>query len=166
MRLRRALLGVLSVVLLGAVGFIIFSRQPALPAMQPPSAAGFDRALVAKGAEFALIGNCNVCHTKQEGAPYAGGRPLKTPFGTIYATNITPDADTGIGSWSETAFLRAMREGVRRDGAHLYPAFPYDHFTKASVGDLRALYAFLMTREPVRAETPNNALAFPGLSGP
>ncbi len=161
MRLRRALLGVLSVVLLGAVGFIIFSRQPALPAMQPPSAAGFDRALVAKGAELALIGNCNVCHTKQDGAPYAGGRPLKTPFGTIYATNITPDADTGIGSWSETAFLRAMREGVRRDGAHLYPAFPYDHFTKATVGDLRALYAFLMTREPVRAETPNNALPFP-----
>jgi mono/diheme cytochrome c family protein len=161
MRLRRALLGVLSVVLLGAVGFIFFSRQPALPAMQPPSAAGFDRALVAKGAELALIGNCNVCHTKQDGAPYAGARPLKTPFGTIYATNITPDADTGIGSWSETAFLRAMREGVRRDGAHLYPAFPYDHFTKASVDDLRALYAFLMTREPVRAETPNNELSFP-----
>jgi mono/diheme cytochrome c family protein len=161
MRLRRALLGVLTLVLLGAVGFIFFSRQPALPAVQPPSTAGFDRALIAKGAELALIGNCNVCHTKQDGAPYAGGRPLKTPFGTIYATNITPDADTGIGSWSETAFLRAMHEGVRRDGAHLYPAFPYDHFTKASVDDLRALYAFLMTREPVRAETPNNALAFP-----
>jgi mono/diheme cytochrome c family protein len=161
MRLRRALLGVLSLVLLGAVGFIFFSRQPALPVMQQPSAASFDRALVAKGAELALIGNCNVCHTKQDGAPYAGGRPLKTPFGTIYASNITPDANTGIGSWSETAFLRAMREGVRRDGAHLYPAFPYDHFTKASVGDLRALYAFLMTREPVRAETPNNELPFP-----
>ncbi|HEU0058863.1 MAG TPA: cytochrome c [Hyphomicrobiaceae bacterium] len=161
MRLRRALLGVLSVVLLGAAGFVFFSRQPALPAMQPASAVSFDRALIAKGAELALIGNCNVCHSKQGGAPYAGGRPLKTPFGTIYATNITPDADTGIGAWSETAFLRAMREGVRRDGAHLYPAFPYDHFTKASVGDLRAIYAFLMTREPVRAETPNNELPFP-----
>ena len=154
-------MGVLGLVLLGAVGFIFFSRQPALPVMQPPSAASFDRALVAKGAELALIGNCNVCHTKQDGAPYAGGRPLKTPFGTIYASNITADANTGIGSWSETAFLRAMREGVRRDGAHLYPAFPYDHFTKASIGDLRALYAFLMTREPVRAETPNNELPFP-----
>src|SRR5262245_14985911 len=161
MRLRRALLGVLSVVLLGAVGFMFLSRQPALPAVQPASAADFDRALVGKGAELALIGNCNVCHTKQDGAPYAGGRPLKTPFGTIYASNITPDVDTGIGSWSQTAFLRAMREGVRRDGAHLYPAFPYDHFTKASDGDLRALYAFLMTREPVRAQTPNNELPFP-----
>src|SRR5262245_55875533 len=161
MRLRRALLGVLSVVLLGAVGFMFLSRQPALPAVQPASAADFDRALVGKGAELALIGNCNVCHTKQDGAPYAGGRPLQTPFGTIYATNITPDVDTGIGSWSETAFLRAMREGVRRDGAHLYPAFPYDHFTRVSDGDLRALYAFLMTREPVRAQTPNNELPFP-----
>jgi mono/diheme cytochrome c family protein len=161
MRLRRALLGVLGVVLLGAVGFIFFSRQPALPAIQAPLAASFDRVLVAKGAELAKIGNCNVCHTKADGAPYAGGRPLKTPFGTIYATNITPDADTGIGSWSQTAFLRAMREGVRRDGAHLYPAFPYDHFSKASADDLRALYAFLMTRTPVRAETPNNELPFP-----
>jgi len=161
MRLRRALLAVLSVVLLGAVGFIVFSRQPTLPAIPPASAADFDQALVSQGAELALLGNCNVCHTKLDGAPYAGGRPLKTPFGTIYATNITPDTDTGIGSWSETAFLRAMREGVRRDGAHLYPAFPYDHFTKASAGDLRALYAFLMTREPVRAQTPNNELPFP-----
>ena len=161
MRLRRALLGVFGVVLLGAVGVIFMSRHPALPAIAPPSAAGFDRVLIAKGAELALIGNCNVCHSKQDGAPYAGGRPLKTPFGTIYATNITPDSDTGIGSWSEAAFLRAMREGVRRDGAHLYPAFPYDHFTKASVGDLRAIYAFLMTREPVRAQTPNNELPFP-----
>ena len=65
-------------------------------------------------------------------SPLCGGRPLKTPFGTINASNITADANTGIGSWSEAAFLRAMREGVRRDGAHLYPAFPYDHFTKAS----------------------------------
>ena len=58
-----------------------------------------------------MIGNCNVCHTKSDGMPYAGGRPLQTPFGTIYATNITPDPETGIGGWSEAAFLRAMREG-------------------------------------------------------
>ena len=74
---------------------------------------------------------------------------MVTPFGTIFTTNITPDAETGLGRWSETAFLRAMQEGVRRDGAHLYPAFPYDHFTKVSANDLRAIYAFLMTRQPL-----------------
>jgi mono/diheme cytochrome c family protein len=161
MRLKRALLGLLSVVVLGVVGFFYFAQQPAIPAVQPPSATSFDRALIAKGAELAMLGNCNSCHTKEDGAAYAGGRPLETPFGTIYATNITPDPDTGIGSWSEAAFLRALRAGVRRDGAHLYPAFPYDHFTKASVEDGRALYAFLMTREPVQAQSMTNTLPFP-----
>jgi mono/diheme cytochrome c family protein len=86
---------------------------------------------------------------------------VPTPFGTIYGTNITPDPETGIGQWSERAFARAMQEGVRRDGAHLYPAFPYDHFTKLTADDIRALYAFLMTRHPVRATAPDNELAFP-----
>jgi mono/diheme cytochrome c family protein len=161
MRLKRALLGLLGVVLLGLAGLLYFSRQPALPSIEPAPAASFDRALVTKGAELALIGNCNSCHTRADGAAYAGGRPLETPFGTIYATNITPDLDTGIGAWSEAAFKRALREGVRRDGAHLYPVFPYDHFTKLGDGDVRALYAFFMTREPIRAPTSANALPFP-----
>ena len=161
MRLRRALLGLLGVVLLGLAAFFYVGRQPAMPAIQPPLPASFAAAEVARGAELARLGNCNVCHTKQEGMPYAGGRPLQTPFGTIYSTNITPDLDTGIGSWSQAAFLRAMREGVRRDGAHLYPAFPYDHFTKVSMGDLQALYSFLMTRQPVAAQAPRNTLPFP-----
>jgi mono/diheme cytochrome c family protein len=114
-----------------------------------------------RGSELSLIGNCNTCHTNDGGAPYAGGRPIPTSFGTIYSTNITPDPETGIGRWSEESFLRAMHEGIRRDGAHLYPAFPYDHFTKLSADDVRAIYAFLMTRDPVRAETPANDLAFP-----
>jgi mono/diheme cytochrome c family protein len=161
MRLKRALLGLFSVVLLGVGSFLYFTQQPAITPIQPPAGTRFTRALVAQGAELAMLGNCKSCHTKEDGAAYAGGRPLATPFGTIYATNITPDPETGIGAWSEAAFRRALREGVRRDGAHLYPAFPYDHFTKVSVGDLRALYAFFMTREPVRAQTPANALPFP-----
>jgi len=161
MRLRRALLGFLGVVLLGLAAFFYAARQPAMPAIQPPPVASFAASEVARGTELARLGNCNVCHTKQQGMPYAGGRPLETPFGTIYSTNITPDPDTGIGSWSQAAFVRAMREGVRRDGAHLYPAFPYDHFTKVSTGDLRALYGFLMTRQPVAAQMPGNALPFP-----
>src|SRR5262245_2099799 len=159
MRLGRTLSGLLVILLLGAACFFYFTQQPAIA----PSAgqSSFDAALIARGSELAMIGNCNVCHTRADGTPYAGGRPMATPFGTIYATNITPDPDTGIGSWSEAAFLRAMREGVRRDGAHLYPAFPFDHFTKVSTDDLRAVYAFLMTREPVPADTPPNSVPFP-----
>jgi mono/diheme cytochrome c family protein len=86
---------------------------------------------------------------------------IATPFGTVYGTNITPDRDTGIGTWSEAAFRRALRRGVDREGRELYPAFPYDHFTKLTDDDIGALYAYLMTREPVHAATPANDLRFP-----
>jgi nicotinate dehydrogenase subunit B len=102
-----------------------------------------------------------VCHTSTNGVINAGGRPLETPFGTIYSTNITPDVETGLGAWSYPAFERAMREGIHRDGRQLYPAFPYTHFAKTTDADLQALYAYLMAQSPVRAETPKNALAFP-----
>jgi mono/diheme cytochrome c family protein len=151
---------VAAVVVAGTVVFFAFSRHREIPPVEPGQAA-FDPALVAKGAELARIGNCNTCHTKQDGAPYAGGRPIATPFGTIYATNITPDPESGIGRWSHAAFARAMSEGIRRDGAQLYPAFPYDHFTKLSADDVRAIYAFLMTRDLVRADIPENDLSFP-----
>jgi len=102
------------------------AMSPITP-IEPPSRSLFDPAAITKGAELAAVGNCGDCHTADGGKPYAGGRPLKTPFGTIYGTNITPDPDTGIGRWSEAAFSRAMREGVDRQGRHLYPAFPYHH---------------------------------------
>ena len=86
---------------------------------------------------------------------------MKTPFGVIYSTNITPDLKTGIGAWSEAAFARAMHEGVARDGSHLFPAFPYDHFTRVSDEDVKAIYAFLMTRPPVEATPPANTIPFP-----
>ena len=91
----------------------------------------------------------------------AGGYGLRTPFGTIYSTNITPDPETGIGRWSLAAFARAMHEGVSRDGSHLFPAFPYDHFTKVSDDDVKALYAYLMTRPPVRAAAPREHDSLP-----
>ena len=107
------------------------------------------------------IGNCVGCHTAQGGRPFAGGRPLETPFGTVFATNITPDPETGIGLWSRKAFARALRDGVARSGDLLYPAFPYDHFTHASDADIDALYAFLMTRPAVQARAPANRLKEP-----
>jgi mono/diheme cytochrome c family protein len=126
-----------------------------------PERALFDAALVAKGAELAAVANCRSCHTQPGGAPFAGGLPLMTPFGTIHSTNITPDPDTGIGRWTGEDFLRAMHDGVDRAGRHLYPAFPYDHFTRVTALDVAAIYAFIMTREPVRAEIPANRLRFP-----
>lgn len=107
------------------------------------------------------LGDCAVCHTAKGGKPFAGGLPLATPFGTIYATNITPDPETGIGAWSQNAFARALRHGIARDGHALYPAFPYIHFTRMSDHDIAAAYAYLMSRDPVNATTPDNKLIFP-----
>src|SRR3981081_230677 len=116
---------------------------------------------MAGGRQLAALGDCAVCHTVANGIINAGGRPLEAPFGPIYSTNITSDPETGIGAWSYPAFERAMREGIHRDGRHLYPAFPYTHFAKATDADLQALYAYLMAQAPVRAENPKNALSFP-----
>jgi mono/diheme cytochrome c family protein len=149
------------VVVLASGAFLIAGPEPAIDPIAAPSANSFAPDLVKRGATLAAIGNCGVCHTAPGGREFAGGRAVPTPFGTIYATNITPDDQTGIGNWSQSAFVRAMRRGVRRDGAYLYPAFPYDHFTLVTDDDDRALYAFLMTRTPVRATPPKNELPFP-----
>src|SRR5450631_4011167 len=126
-----------------------------------PDASVYSPATIARGRQLAALGDCAVCHTDTNGAVNAGGRAIQTPFGTIWSTNITPDSETGIGAWSYPAFERAMREGIHRDGRHLYPAFPYSHFAKATDADLQALYAFLMAEKPVRAESRAPALAFP-----
>jgi mono/diheme cytochrome c family protein len=152
-------LGLVVVLAIGA--FLIAGPEPAIDPIAAPSANSFAPELVKRGATLAAIGNCGACHTAPGGREFAGGRAVPTPFGTIYATNITPDDQTGIGNWSQSAFVRAMRRGVRRDGAYLYPAFPYDHYTLVTDEDDQALYAFLMTRTPVRATPRNNELPFP-----
>jgi len=149
--------------IVGAAGAsaLIYAWQPALEPIDPPSASSFASTVVRKGAELAAIGDCQVCHTAPGGRAFAGGLAMETPFGTIYSTNITPHAETGIGRWSLPTFRRALREGVDRTGQHLYPAFPYDHYTLISDADVEALYAFFMTREPVDAKAPPNDLPFP-----
>src|SRR5438445_4798016 len=158
----RIVASIVAVVLLGgaAAAFAIVWR-PAIAAVEPPGPQAFDAALVKRGRDLAAIGNCNSCHTVRGGRNFAGGLPVPTPFGTIFSSNITPDPETGIGRWPEEAFHRAMRSGVNRDGQHLYPTFPYDHFTNVNDEDDRALYAYLMTREPVHAPARNNELSFP-----
>jgi nicotinate dehydrogenase subunit B len=127
----------------------------------PPEPSVFSAATIERGRLLAALGDCAVCHTDIDGIVNAGGRAIETPFGTIYSTNITPDVETGMGNWSYPAFERAMREGVHRDGRHLYPAFPYTHYAKTTDADLQALYAFLMAQAPVRAKNREPALAFP-----
>lgn len=159
--MRLALLAILLVIALAA-GALAYALSPAeLDPVEPPRTGDFDAETVARGEQLALIGNCNECHTREAGAAFAGGHPIVTPLGTIYGTNITPDPDTGIGAWSREAFRRAMREGLDREGRHLYPAFPYEHFALMTDADLDDLYAFLMTREPVRYDAPENRLDFP-----
>ena len=159
MNLRMILAGLMLLGVLVSAGSV--DRSLVAAAAAAPERASFDAAVVAKGAELAAVGNCRSCHTRLGGEPFAGGLPLSTPFGTIHSTNITPDPDTGIGRWTGEDFLRAMHDGVDRAGRHLYPAFPYDHFTRMSSLDVAAIYAFIMTRDPVRAEVPPNRLRPP-----
>lgn len=162
MRIIKYFLGLVLLVAVATAGtFVLAPGWPAIEAVDPPEPAHLDSALVEQGKILAALGDCAVCHTADGGAPYAGGRGLPTPFGVIHATNITPDPETGIGGWSEAAFRRALRQGVDRDGQLLYPAFPYDHFTKLTDDDIAALYAYLMTRPPIAAEVPDNTLPFP-----
>jgi len=134
--------------------------RPALPE-RSGNLPAFDSAQIQRGANLARLGMCAACHTPDVARPFAGGLALDTPFGTVHSTNITPDARTGIGAWTEEAFTRAMRNGVARDGHLLYPAFPYNHYTKLAQDDMRALYAFFMTRPAIDAPARENRMTFP-----
>lgn len=152
---------VAGIVAAGAVAVFAVTWRSPIAAIEPAAAQSFDPVLVRRGRDLAATGNCADCHTLRGGKDFAGGFPVPTPFGTIYSSNITPDPQTGIGRWPEAAFRRAMRSGVGRDGRHLYPTFPYDHFINVTDEDDRALYAYLMTRPPVHAAARRNELTFP-----
>ena len=118
-----------------------------------------------RGEYLAKAGGCVGCHTedKKGATPFAGGRELKTPFGTFFGPNITPHPQAGIGRWSEADFIRAMREGRRPDGANLFPAFPYPSFTKIADSDLRDLWAYLRTLpQSSQASRPHDLWLFFG----
>lgn len=148
---------VLAVVLIGATAGYVFRPmdQAKAPALQSLDASA------QKGHYLARIGNCSACHTAPGKAAFAGGVRFETPFGTIYSTNITPDPSNGIGSWSYADFHDAMKHGVRPDGAHLYPAFPYTSFAKLSDADIASLYLFFRAVEPVATANRPNSMKFP-----
>jgi nicotinate dehydrogenase subunit B len=159
---RRGVLATAAALVAGGIGIAaaILPWRSIAPIARP-DASVFSASTIERGRQLAALGDCATCHTAIDGVLNAGGRAIETPFGIIYSTNITPDVETGIGNWSYPAFERAMREGIHRDGAHLYPAFPYSHFAKASDADLQALYAFLMAQTPVRQDNRAHVLAFP-----
>jgi mono/diheme cytochrome c family protein len=133
-------------------------HDPASDQASPPVGSK-DEQLV-RGEYLARAGNCIGCHTARGGQPYAGGRPISTPFGTIYASNLTPD-ETGLGRWTKDDFWRAIHNGKSRDGSFLYPAFPYPNYTKVTRADADALFAYFQTLLPVKQENRTHDLRFP-----
>ncbi|NNU16143.1 c-type cytochrome [Parvularcula sp. ZS-1/3] len=121
----------------------------------------FDQALAERGAYLATAANCVSCHTAPGGEAFAGGLSFETPFGLVYSTNITPDEATGIGSWTYEAFERSMRKGIGDGGEHLYPVFPYTSFAKITPEDMKALFAYFQSLDPVESRPLSNDMQFP-----
>jgi mono/diheme cytochrome c family protein len=138
-----------------APAFVASAPQAAAPQRPDPAAPAVER-----GRYLAAAGDCAGCHTRPGGAPYAGGRPLETPFGTVLSANLTPDA-SGLKSWTADQFYRAMHEGLSANGEHLYPAFPYNYFTRMPRADTDALFAYLQSLPAVANSPERNQLPFP-----
>lgn len=159
--IRKALLFVAALLLAGALA--VFAWQTLHePGRTQQALAPADRAAQLRQGEYLVrAGNCMGCHTTTGGQQYAGGRAVETPFGRMYAPNISPDKASGIGSWSADDFWRAIHNGKSKDGRFLYPAFPYPSYTKVRRADADAMYAYLMSRPAVRQDNLEHALAFP-----
>ncbi|KJV48692.1 alcohol dehydrogenase [Pantoea sp. BL1] len=127
---------------------------------QPPTAT--DSAAIERGRYVAIASDCTACHTMPESKlPLAGGYSISTPFGGIYASNITPDSETGIGSWTERDFFRAVRHGKGKEGEHLYPAMPYNAYVKLTDQDMHDLWMYLRSVKPIHYQVPETNLGFP-----
>ncbi|HET6655887.1 MAG TPA: cytochrome c [Gammaproteobacteria bacterium] len=127
----------------------------------PGFAADVGAATVTRGQYLTRLADCRACHTQPGRAAFAGGVPIKTPFGAIYTPNITPDKETGIGAWSFDDFYRAMHLGLDENGDYLYPAFPFPAYTRMTREDVKAIWNYLQTVEPVQREDEANTLRWP-----
>src|SRR3569833_2103738 len=116
---------------------------------------------IQRGEYLTRAADCVACHTTQDGQSFVGGRPFVLPFGTMYSTNITPDKKTGIGEYTDAEFLRAMRQGIGRDGKRLYPAMPFASYTYMTNTEAQTNKAYLFCLQPVEAAAPANTLSFP-----
>ena|SRR6516162_4847131 len=143
-----------------------FQRQPiaaafALMLLTRAIPAAGDEDAVTRGEYLVRAGGCFSCHTAARGPKLAGGRALATPFGTFYSPNITPDPETGIGRWTDAQFLRALREGVRPDGANYFPVFPYPSFTGITDRDALAIKAYLFSLPGVQQQNRPHDVSIP-----
>ncbi|MEO7642590.1 MAG: cytochrome c [Ramlibacter sp.] len=151
----------LAAVLAGAAALVgVLNLRGEDPVMEGPAAPA-SAALVERGAYLARAGNCMGCHTASGGAAYAGGRGIDTPFGVVFSSNLTPDATTGLGSWSAAQFWRALHNGRSKDGRLLYPAFPYPSYTQVTRADADALFAFLRSLPVQPRRNDAHALRWP-----
>jgi mono/diheme cytochrome c family protein len=163
---RRAVLAAAVLVVLGG-GFALavfvgaFETSVVSAAVDTPLTEAEIADLAPKGRYIAAAADCVACHTAVGGAPWAGGRPFEMPMGTLYATNISPDPTYGIGSWTRADFHRALRDGVARGGRHLYPAMPYVSYRQMSEEDVDAVWAYMLTREPMPVADREDSLPFP-----
>jgi mono/diheme cytochrome c family protein len=137
------------------------AATPATPATTPDANADTRPDIVKRGEYLARAGDCVACHTAPRGKLCAGGLAMETPFGTLYSPNITPDAQYGIGTWSEEAFFKMMRTGLAQDGRLLYPAMPIAQYTKVTREDSNAIFAYLKSVQPVREPNHKHTLRFP-----
>lgn len=161
MSVRRVVIGLLLLVALAIAAVIHLNRRGEAPLPAEAAATTATPEQIRRGAYLSLAGNCMGCHTTPGGPPYAGGRPIETPFGRVLASNITPDPATGIGDWSAAEFWRALHNGRAKDGRLLYPAFPYPNFTRVTREDSDAIHAYLRSQEPVRHVNRPHELRFP-----
>jgi len=161
--LKRLVAVMASLVVIVAVAYVMLNRGDSSPGMAPLIAgAPASASLLARGEYLTKAADCVACHTVPEsGKPFAGGVPFKLPFGTIYSSNITADPEQGIGAWSDDDFVRAVRDGVRKGGEHLYPAFPYTSYTQLSRDDVLAIKAYLFSLPKMDERNRRNDLAFP-----
>ena len=147
--------------LIGCLLFAVASGSWA-DAAQGDDVASSSAELSARGAYLAKAADCGACHTAAHGKPFAGGLAISSPVGTIYSTNITPSVGYGIGSYTKAQFERAVRRGIRADGANLYPAMPYTSYAILTDADIQALYDYFMHEvAPVDAQAPRTDLPFP-----
>jgi mono/diheme cytochrome c family protein len=160
-RLLTALLLIAVGLVAAVVGMNLRGEDPVRELTLAETARPPDEEQVARGRYLALAGNCAGCHTARGGAPYAGGAGIDTPFGTVFASNLTPHPETGIGRWSPSHFWRAMHNGRSRDGRLLFPVFPYPNYTRITRDDSDAIFAWLRTLEPVARPNTRHALRFP-----
>jgi mono/diheme cytochrome c family protein len=161
--MKRLLIAVVLLAVVGAAAYAMGTRTDEAPGAAPELAgAPAAAAVMARGEYLTKAADCAACHTVPGSQkPFAGGVAFRLPIGTLYSTNITADSETGIGAWSDDEFVGAVREGVRKDGRHLYPVFPYTSYTELSRSDVLAIKTYLFSLPAIRQANRTNALRFP-----